>query len=249
MSQHRIDAAVRNNVAWCDAVCRANGARGEVHDAAWVNVHATPVYYPNLITLSDDEAAMPLIEGLLESDLPGGWGVKDSYASLDLAHRGFSQLFEGTWLWRDPMGDGEKLAPADSPWQRVANPRELVDWESAWSLDSPTEAGSRTFRDALLNDPEIAFLSFRSAGRIVAGLIANRSGDVVGVSNLFRAPDVSDGAMQAGIALVGELFPTLPLVGYEPISEAALGLSLGFERIQTLRVWLRQARGSDLIEK
>ena len=42
-------AAVANNAAWCDAVCRSHGYPGEFTDRIWISAgHALP-FYPNEI--------------------------------------------------------------------------------------------------------------------------------------------------------------------------------------------------------
>jgi hypothetical protein len=71
---------------------------------------------------------------------------------------------------------------------------------------------------------------------VVAGDIANRSGDVVGVSNVFAHADAKRswaGCLAASI----DAFPGLPLVGYERGDELVIAQALGFEAMGPLRVW------------
>jgi hypothetical protein len=74
-----------------------------------------------------------------------------------------------------------------------------------------------------------------------AGAIVNRTGPVVGVSNVFTTTITADEAW-AGIApAVAAAFPSLPLVGYEQGDELQAALAAGFTQVGALRVWLRPA--------
>jgi hypothetical protein len=119
-----------------------------------------PEFYPNLVTLIDDDAAQRVqlgyIERLLSHDLPTGWGVKDSYACLDLAPLGFGILLDAQWYARDP-------APMPSPREEV-----------------------RIVTTTMFDDPSVRSVS---APDIPASLIASGSGDTIGISNLDGVPD------------------------------------------------------------
>jgi hypothetical protein len=95
------------------------------------------------------------------------------------------------------------------------------------------------FPPALLADPDIAFIAVAIDQQIVAGAIANRTSDVVGLSNVF-APEGAAARFWPGcIAAAIEVFAGLPLVGYESGGELATALALGFEEVGPLRVWVR----------
>jgi len=66
----------------------------------------------------------------------------------------------------------------------------------------------------------------------VAGVIANRSGSVVGISNAFGLQDDWETAVSAR-------FPGLPMVGYEHGPGLAAAKAAGFVGVGPLRVWLR----------
>ena len=84
-------AAVANNARWCDAVCRSHGHPGVFTERMWVSArHAVP-FYPNAITLSPDVAAA---ETGADQDPSRPYGVKDSFARLDLAPAGMAPLFD-----------------------------------------------------------------------------------------------------------------------------------------------------------
>jgi hypothetical protein len=255
----------RNNALWCDAVCRANGAPGEFHDAIWLNRHAVPPFYSNAVTLTPGGAAgqLALIEELAAARR--AFSVKDSFAALDLRPWGFEALFEATWLWRAADGqqmtddrprttDSHDHAPGRGPWSvvsgqpsglmwsAVTDETGLARWEAAWAglhAGQLVPDSERIFRPALLAEPGVAFLAGSRRSEIVAVAAANLTGDVVGLSNVF-APDEDAAACWAGaVALATALFPDRPLVGYERGDDLALARSLGFQPLGDLRVWVR----------
>ncbi len=237
----KIKLAARNNALWCDAVCRAHGGITEMTEHVWFNRVNSPPFYPNVDTLTKEgrAAQMGAIQTLLDSPLSKGWGVKDSFCTLDLAPLGFWQLFEAQWLWCDPeraLENAPENNMDDVQWTTVQNPEALRAWEAAWR--GPDDPPLNLFLPALLENPDIAFLAAARDGQIVAGAVANRTGDVVGLSNVFTPPGEKVPFWAGAIAVVHHKFPDLPLVGYESGEELALAQSLGFETLGLLRVWL-----------
>lgn len=242
----RLRQAVSNNAVWCDTVCCAHGCPGEFHDGLWINRHETPPFSPNVVTLSPvGAAADPLarIRELLDAGIPGSWAVKDSFAELELAPLGFQILFEATWLYWPVSRPAPVRAGAGAHWTTVRQAAELARWEAAWRGE-PAGGGPAAplFLPALLADRNVAVVAGYEQQRIVAGAIANRTGAVVGLSNLF-VPEHDPEPFRAGcVAAVIGAFPGLPLVGYESGQELAVARSLGFEALGPLRVWLRVNR-------
>ena len=119
---------------------------------------------------------------------------------------------------------------------------ELADWEMAWDDEPSDEMHSprtRIFLPSLLADENIAVIAAYQGERIVAGAIANRTEDVVGVSNIF-VPASDAGCFRTGcVAKIIDAFPGLPIVGYERSGELAAARALGFEALGPLRVWAR----------
>ncbi len=246
-SDSRIEQAARNNAIWCDTLCRAHGIPGEFHDAMWINRHPVPRFYSNAVTLSDQrDAAAQLahIQTLVAWGLPGNWSVKDSFRVLDLAALGFQLLFEATWLWRAPSPTASHRTHTTTRWTWVQSASELEHWEMAWGRGAANTASnpqSRLFVPGLLAERDIAFLAAYEDEKIVAGAIANRTDEVVGLSNVFVP--VADGMLfwDRCIATVQKRFPGLPIVGYERGPDLDVMQAVGFERVQELRVWTRQA--------
>ncbi|PJN20621.1 hypothetical protein CG724_02275 [Streptomyces sp. CB02120-2] len=229
-TEELLRSAARNNAEWCAAVTREGGFT----ETAWASARRTPPYYPDAVTLTRDAPAAALLAAV---DTAGpGCSVKDSFAALDLGPAGFGVLFEAQWIHRAPAPP-----PAAAPslrWTRVAAAGELAAWERAWDGEESTGL----FHPGLLA-PEFAFLAGRDAdGRILAGAAANRTGPVVGISNVFSAPGTPpDEAWTGALSALAALWPGLPLVGYESGDDLATATRHGFAPIGPLRVWLHGA--------
>ena len=92
-----VQEAAYNTAVWCDSVCCTHQVPGVFFDAAWVNLHQTPLYYPNLVTLTPT-AELDLqnesIAELLTTKKSYPVSVKDSFAQLDLHPFEFHCLFQ-----------------------------------------------------------------------------------------------------------------------------------------------------------
>ena len=233
-----LSAAVHNNAAWCDAVCRALGGDTTRVDGLWVNRSPAPPFYPNVVTLepTDTSVLLARVRSMLDSALPRPWAVKDSFQRLDLAPLGFEILFKAEWIGLPadrPVPEQAVTAPV---WVTVRREADLVEWERAWrgqEAAGAVEAGvGRLFQPALLADPDIRFLAWIRDGKIVAGVIANCSDDgtgpVVGISNLVLTQGALATDGPAVLAAVREAFPGLPIVGYERGDDLIAMLALGF---------------------
>ena len=112
---------------------------------------------------------------------------------------------------------------------------QLVAWESAWDAGG---AHVHLFRPALLRDPFVAVLGGYVDGSIVAGAIANRTGDVVGLSNVFTKGDDLEDAWIGSLSYVDTALPGLAIVGYETGDALATARRQGFLSVGALRIWL-----------
>jgi len=171
----------------------------------------------------------------LERALPSvAFAVKDSFAVLPLDHAGFRILFDAEWIAR-PAPRARPRRPGR--WIRIRSEPELAVFEAAWG----ESAGQpRIFRPALLARSDIAILAAIGGGDIVAGVVANRTGSTLGISNFFAREDSVALRSECLDAAIDEL-PGEAWVGYESGSALAESLSLGFRRLGPLRVWLREA--------
>ncbi|MFE9409118.1 hypothetical protein ACFYN0_10000 [Streptomyces sp. NPDC006704] len=219
--------AVRDNAAWCAALCRAHGITGRTGPRAWTSPRRTPLYYPDAVTLTPDASPRDIV-GRIDLTAPGAT-VKDSFAALDLTGEGFDVLFEARWIHR--------AAPeaAGGGWQLVADEGELAAWERAWSAGR--SAG--LFPPGLLGVPGHAFLVDRDEhGRVRAGAVASTGTGVVGISNLYAVDGDQDAAWAGCLATVARRWPGRAVVGYESGEDLASARRVGFAGVGALRVWL-----------
>lgn len=218
-------AAIEDNVAWCSAICAAHGSDERMTASAWINLAPSPPYYPNIITRRPGAQAdiIPLIEAARKRNAPKPWGIKDSFADLDLTEMGFSPMIEGQWLGGEPA-IGRQQASHD--WDTVRSPEELSGWEGAWSEDDR----HRIFPADLLEDPRIRFWMLRRAGEITAGCVTFASGLVTGLSNWFSRG--TETAFELGI--MGSIAADRPVVFWMSGNEAT---PAGFSPLGPMRVW------------
>ncbi|MEU1201152.1 hypothetical protein ABZ446_33715 [Streptomyces sp. NPDC005813] len=226
-----VRAAARNNAEWCAAVSRSHGLASEFGRHAWTAAARTPLYYPDAVTLHPD-ADPAALTGRIDTAAPGA-SVKDSFACLDLTGAGFHVLFEAQWIHRPA---GAPAVASDLLWDVADTPDTQRAWALAWDRG---EGDADLFRPELLADPGTFMLAGRSAdGSVVAGAVASRSDEVVGVSNVFAVDGGPDRAWPGVLDGVHRLFPTLPVVGYEHGDDLASAVRHGFEPIGPLRIWL-----------
>lgn len=241
MSAARVARAARNNAAWCDSVCRAHGVGGEFQRSAWLHRQRVPHLYPNVVTLTDggDAEAQRAQIRQLSASLPPPWSVKDSFDSLHLSDLGFDVLFRASWLWREPRA-ADRGGRSGAEWRRVDDATHLLHWEAAWAADAGG-TGARRFPPSLLDDRDIAFFAAYRNDSVIAGAIANRTADVVGVSNLFAPPAELDGRWAECVAAVAAWSPGLAITGYECGADLAAAQAAGLAPLAELCVWQRTA--------
>ena len=257
MSDERVALAADNNALWCDAVCRAHGRPGAFHEEIWINHHRALPFYPNAVTTVGAHAApaqMVHIRRLDEVGLGSGWGVKDSFCALDLGPVGYERLFQASWIYRPARKGPPEGRIAAVDWQALGSAGALTRWERAWRGEPDGQTGAEPaeqtestepsclFPASLLGEAMVTFLAAYENERIVAGAVATRTGEVVGLSNVFTP--AQHGQEAAGfwagcVAMVGELFPGLPIVGYEQGETLAWAQQLGFEVVGPLQVWIK----------
>jgi hypothetical protein len=231
--------AARNNAIWCDTVCRAHDRPGEFHETLWFTRLGTPRFYPDAVTIAGAEAApvqLEAIAGLIGATRQREWFVKDSFHSLHLNSLGFEPLFDAEWI---ALGAARPDLKQNLPEYRsimVTGEAGLIAWEQSWA-GKQVNANSepRVFMPGLLADTNVVFVSIQGDGGIAGGGILNRGAEVVGVSNLFGSR--IDLVYRSLAAMAGEIFPGLPLVGYESGKELAAAKLAGFETVGPLRVW------------
>ena len=215
-------AAAQNNAAWTDAVARSHGVATRRDGGAWVADGRTPPFYPNVVTLDPGADARALLAAPPRG-AAAGWGLKDSFAVLDLAAEGFVPLFDAAWL-----------ACGAAPWRpggafRVTTEAGLARWVRGWG-EAPDGA---VFLAGLLGAPGVRFYAVEAGGAAMAGLAACIDAEVAGYSNAFGAEDGIAACLAALAADAGGR----PVVGYEGGAAVATMAGLGFRPVGALRVW------------
>ncbi|MGJ5240903.1 hypothetical protein ACQR14_24995 [Bradyrhizobium oligotrophicum] len=237
--------AALNNAIWCDAVCRAQDHPGEFGETLWLTRLGAPRFYPDVVTTAGVEAAaaqLKAIADLVGSTRPREWFVKDSFNCLHLEALGFAPLFDADWI---ALTRAQPDVRPDRSGYRstiVTDEAGLTAWERSWAGDAPNPVASpppRVFMPGLLADDSIVFVSLRGDDGLVGGGILNRGADAVGLSNLFGSR--MELVWQDLIALAGDIFSGLPLVGYEHGDDLAAAKQVGFESLGSLRIWRRRA--------
>ena len=221
-----VAAAVRNNAAWVDAVARSHGVATRRDGPALRADGPMPPFYPNLVTL-DPTLDAPALVADPPRGAAAGWGLKDSFAALDLTPEGFVPAFDATWIACD-------AAPAGAGALRIATPEGLARWTRGWG---GTPEGATIFLPALLAAPGVRFYAVEAAGVVEAGLAALVDAEVAGYSNAF-GPAAGIAACLAALAAEAG---GRPLVGYEGGPALAAMTGLGFRPLGPLRVWSRRA--------
>lgn len=126
--------------------------------------------------------------------------------------------------------------PPGLAWDVAGDPDMLRAWALAWDDGG---GNADLFRTELLDDPATFVLAGQSpGGRVIAGAIASRSDEVVGISNVFALDGGAEAAWPLVLDAVHRLFPTLPVVGYEHGDDLVAAVRHGFEPVGPLRIWL-----------
>ena len=224
-----IHAAARNNAEWCDAFCRTHDIAGRFRAHSWSSPVRTPPFYPDAITLLPETTAAHVLSGI---DTGEGCSVKDSFAVLDLAPAGLRPLFRAAWLYRE---SDHTHSRSRRRWSAVTTHEQLGEWEAAWG-ERPE--GSGFFRRELLVDQTVRVLARYDGDRIVAGAVAKRSAQVVGLSNLFAEEGDLESSWVGVAAAAAALWGNMPTVGYESGAALDAAQAARFTRIGELVVWV-----------
>lgn len=119
-----------------------------------------PPLYPNIVTVKSSAQ----IDDHIDTHLPSGWGIKDSYSTLELEEKGFAIAFEAQWYCRLPNQHLTVVKNSGFQLKTVRTLSELNRWVAAWG-----EADG-VFNYSLLenNSIELVFDSTESITRVTA---------------------------------------------------------------------------------
>ena len=219
--------AINNNAAWCDAVATSHGINASWINSVWYTENTMPPLYPNIITLEAEAEIHEFIDAI-ESRIPQGWGIKDSYAEFDLIGRGFKLAFKALWYYREPFQVIPDARAHGAQLKSVRTQSELDRWTTAWG------EGKEIFKLSLLENTSIELVYLERKEEIVAGMAVNQSGESVGISNIFGQQQEIIGCVSAVI----DTHPAKGIVGYGDRDELVALSAIGFQDIGELQVWL-----------
>ncbi len=222
-----VEAAARNNAAWCDAVCRTHGIVGEFRPDHWTAPSRTPPFYPDAITLAPGASASSIVERI-DRTAPA-CSVKDSFATLDLTQYSFRVLFDAEWITFPPA---PPTATDRRPFSAITTSALLERWERAWGRDGSTTG---VFLPSLLGIDDVRVFGAFAGNDVVAGFVANLAYGCVGISNAFTAEGPI--AWDECIAALLPVWPGVPVVGYESGPDFDHTLGQGAAPLGKLRVW------------
>ena len=228
MEKQWLQEAITNNAVWCNAIAQSHGIVTDWREGVWFSEQPMPPFYPNLITLHNDASVDEHISAI-ESVVPVGWSIKDSYKALALSHRGFKAAFEAVWYCLLP-NQGHIWSKTSRPAIKSVREHDALNrWVTAWG-DS-----TEIFHPKLLENHEVDLIYSERDGVITGGLATNLSGKSVGISNAFGQPaDILD-----CIHSISKAYPDRGIVGYGSKAEMATLAKVGFQELGELRVWLR----------
>jgi len=231
-----LDAAVRDNAAWCDLVCSAAGVPTRTEPQLWTAVRRSPPLHPDAVTLAPG-ASPELV--LSRIDRGPGCSVKDSFRDLELGPSGFRVLVDGTWIWHPaPIGRGAADRRATVGRWAVVGPGD----HPAWLAARAEPAGLPL--PALVH-PSVRVVADRDAAGIRAGAVLTVGPDGVGIGNLFVRRGDRAGAWPAVVRTAAGLAPGRPLFGWETGADLAAARAAGFRPVGQLRVWHVPAQRGD----
>jgi hypothetical protein len=167
-----------------------------------------------------------LVPKVRQAGQPRRWGIKDSFADLDLTEQGFEPIFSANW-YGAVVSSGASVG-----WKTVASPAELIGWEQAWGTHDET-----IFPSSLQEDPGVTFWYKGELGAIEAGFVSFDTGFSFGLSNWFSA--AGDTFAQLGVLqAAGSASRGLPIVCWSTDDLASEDIRLA--KLGPLKVWLSQ---------
>ncbi|OXM82863.1 hypothetical protein [Paenibacillus rigui] len=217
------DHAVFNNIAWCGIVCRLHGLTPISGEGIWGLCSKAPEYYPDIITFRRQVTSDEVNDFIGNREV---FGIKDSFANLDMLPFGFRVLFDAKWIYHPPVVD---LDDHLRGWIVVSTAEAFAQWTFASGLQ-------KVLQPALLEEKDVKIFMYEIHGE-KSGFVANLSDHVVGISNVFSNenkmiwPDI--------VRIVSAYFPGVPMVGYEKGEALAAALQSGWTTLGPLRVWIK----------
>ncbi|RWX75500.1 hypothetical protein EPK99_17515 [Neorhizobium lilium] len=231
----RAVSAAANNADLYRCVFEAHGLRYALTRFAFIGLDPPPPYYSNLTTLTPhDQPEQAECIATLRSANSGSFGFKDSFSNFDMSKAGMTRLFEAAWLWAPAAA--VTAQPLDG-WKRIKTDDDLNLWEAGWKAGG-SPSSQRMFPATMLSRPDIGFYGRFIGATCQAGCIANLSGDCVGLSNIYSVEPGRAQVRASAARCAANFAPGRPVVGYDRGNAFETMVSIGFEPVGKLIVWV-----------
>lgn len=220
----------------------AHGSATMRSPALWLNRHALPIPYPNVVILDMEqgkEAVYAEIDAFVRN-MPEGatTGVNDSFSILDLSGFGLKRLFSNSWSIRSP-GEVTVEIPDDLEIESVDSPLQLGEFDLTCSAGFGSPDSPRVYLDSLLQDKRYRIHVGHIHGRVVTGAMAFDNGDSVGIYSLFTLPEARNrGFGEAIVRSVLAESAHLPAMTNPSDMSSGLFSRLEFNPIGTRTIWI-----------
>jgi hypothetical protein len=218
----RLRRAVDANIGWYEDIFAMHGIGSVLEDGLWSAMAPPPPLHSDAVSVEPTVRVEHIVERLAGRPRAG---VKDSFASLDLATVGMEVLFSATWIHREAATAGR------TAWGVVRSAEGLVAWNGGWDT-------AEVLLPALLDRAHIRILERVEGGDVTGGAIARLGSGVVDVSNVHGVGGHDVDWTELAAALAAH-FPDRPVVGFEHGADLDAARSGGFAPVGELRVWVR----------
>jgi hypothetical protein len=227
----RLQSAAVNDADWCAAVWRTHGLIPERANGTWFTQKDAPSLYPNIVTVEPaHEGAEQIAMAVAAAKTLTKAAVKDSYSALPLADHGYAELFKGQWLWAEPATLATNGRQINC--EKITNEAAVLEWIVTWEHNG---GEANNLLPALLSDDRVEFwANYGDDGEIRGGLIAFRSSEVTGITNLFGST--------SGLVRAVAIDRGSSVCCYEHGAALAWAMRQGFEAIGPLTVWICNQR-------
>jgi hypothetical protein len=234
----RLRFAIADNVAWCTLIgSELNDVPSLARFGGVIFSRKMPAYFPNFISTESTASVQnqcALVQALRTLKLPVGFGIKDSYANLDLSAHGFRCAMEGRWIGLDnERGAVRQLPPAVSVlWPETRHGVEAWIQASGFcAIDIARYfASPRAVRT-------VAFLAVLQGQSVRAGAIVSATQWSAGISNVFSL-DPNLPVWPLITTAIRHRFGDALLVGWESGDALDAARDAGFESLHPMRVWI-----------
>lgn len=216
----RLRRAVDASIGWYEDILALHGIGSTLENGLWSSAAPPPPFHSDAVTVEPSVGAEQVVARMADRKR---WGVKDSFAGLDLSGEGLDILFSATWIHREPP------APASTAWERVGDEDRLGAWNAGWDT-------ADVLVPTVLQRGHLAVLARMGNGGIEAGAVARLGSGVVELSNVHGV-DGTEVDWDELVAAAAAHFPGRPVVGYERGDDLVAALGAGFEAVGDLRIW------------